>query len=223
MKKNIGVLGLNLFIAATVASSFGLSEASAFGLGVYGGLSSSTADVTVENSNTGIGSTLSKDAGHKSFGLILDSAVAKDKLYNNRFQIGLDQFTLKPGQGASSYDLKGLVISNDFGFGIVRSEYVRFWIGPELRISFLRGETQNSLGVATHDTTLIGWGIGPVLGLNVNMGKAAALGIKGGYLYNGYYGTGSSKNDALYSNVYYWVKEKTPFINIGVIFRMGDD
>ncbi len=165
---------------------------------------------------------MSKDADHRSFGLVLDSAVAKDRLYNNRFQFGYDRLTLKPGQGSMYYDLRGYTISNDFGFSLVRSDDIRLWFGPEVKVSVLWGDDKNSLGTVIRNVGFVGWGVGPVVGLNINMGSAAAFCLKGGFLFSRYRGYGDRTN-YLYADADYKIKEDTPFINIGVIFRMGND
>ena len=70
---------------------------------------------------------------------MFDTAVAQDKFFNYQLNLGYDEFTNKlPG---SSRDLKlgGLMISNSFGFGIVRTDGFRLWMGPEIRLAWPRG------------------------------------------------------------------------------------
>jgi hypothetical protein len=132
---------------------------------------------------------------------------------------------MKPGEGSNTYNLEGLVIDNDFGFGIVRTKSVRLWLGPELRIAFFTGTDESSTGVTQRDVSLVGVGIGPVLGVNFNIGSNLSLCLKTAYLFNSYSGSGEGKQiGATYApDADYKFKENFLLVNAALMFRIGDD
>jgi hypothetical protein len=114
--------------------------------------------------------------------------------------------------------MKGLVIDNDFGFGVVRSGLIRLWLGPELRITYLSGDDSG------FDYDQSGFGIGPAAGVNVNLGDAMALAFKVGYLFNSYSGEMKGKTPmASTSDASYTMTEGLPTVNLALIFRFGSD
>jgi len=209
-----GIMRRIIFIAEMVLCMMSLycilvtTEVRAYGLGVYGSYGYGSADWPKEGD-----SRPDKDDNHYSVGLVFDTAVAKDKLFNYRLNIGYEKLTAKPGEGMISYDLNGVVIDNDFGFGLIRNERIRFWAGPEVRLQYLSGRATIG-GIDLWNINLFGVGIGPVIGLNYNFGSIVTLGLKGGYLYNYYTGTGSSSD--LYA------KENLFFVNAAIIFRFDE-
>jgi hypothetical protein len=203
-----------IFIAEMVLCIMSLScilvtsEVMAYGLGVYGSYGYGWADWKSDSSTSG---RLEKDAGHYGIGILFDTAVAKDELFNYRLNLGYEKLKARPGEGTLSYDLDGVIIDNDFGFGLIRTKSVRVWVGPELRLQYWRGYTTGS---NYHDTNIFGVGIGPVIGLNYHFGPLVSLGLKGGYLYNYFGGTGPDTD--------FYVKENLIFINAAIIFRFGE-
>ncbi len=217
------IAGMWVFCCTVVLLGVALvSNASALGLGFYGGYGGDKADWDVDYNSTSVGNgTYQQNAEHKTFGFVMDTAVAKDKLFNYRLNLGYDTFLSKPGEGAYKYVMKGFVLENDFGFGIVREPSVRVWLGPELRISILSGEDRFN-GTSGRNIDLFGVGVGLAIGVNVNLGEAVALGFKVAYLVNNYYGQGNGKT-SLDSDADYIVKEKLPIASVALIFRIGSD
>jgi hypothetical protein len=71
-------------------------------------------------------------------GIMIDTAAAKDTLFNYRFTFGYEQYILKdPDSDITSKPINRFSISNTFGFGVVRTQYFRFWLGPRLGLHYL--------------------------------------------------------------------------------------
>ena len=155
------------------------------------------------------------DTSHAGFGFVLDTAVAKDKLFNYRFQIGYEQFEDKPTGSSRKLKMDSLVIDQDFGFGLVRNDRIRFWLGPELRVSFSGGTPD---GYSDFDVVLFGLGLGPVMGINVHTNSRLSLGFKVGYMAMTYTGVGDDTSSAN-NDVDYNVDEGYTFVNFSMLFR----
>jgi hypothetical protein len=144
---------------------------------------------------------------------VFDTAVAQDKFFNYQLNLGYDEFTNKPGIISSGeVKLGGLMISNAFGFGIVRTDGFRLWMGPEIRLAWPRGSKS---GV---DYDLFGAGVGPVLGMNINLPGTVSFVVKAGYQFMSY--NGDSSNTSYYDLE---LKERLIYVNVGILFRsLGD-
>lgn len=205
--------------------------ASAAGLGFYATAGGGSADWDLSTPSS-FGS-YNKDTSHGGFGIFLDTNVAKNQLFNYRLSLGAEDFKSRPGEGTAIYDLSGVVLDQDFGFGLVRTKDVRFWLGPELRLAVFEGTVQNSLTGQTlqfcswgrcedYKVSLVGIGIGPVIGLNIHMGDTVSFALKGGYLSTTYSGTGSYPNCSTCTDTDFDVTEGHTFINAAIILRGND-
>jgi len=200
---------------------FQVSESMAIGLGLYGSSGSGSAEWEAENS-WGDTWDFGKDTEYSSFGFVLDTAVAKDRLFNYRLSLGQEKCNHKPGDGRETIELDNFVIVNDFGFGVVRqplgqSGSLRVWIGLESKISFGTGTTDVN---RNWDVNLVAESIGPVAGVNLNFGPVCTLGLACGYLRGIFIGPGE---DARYGDsVYYTGTESHYFLSLVIIFRIYD-
>jgi hypothetical protein len=135
-----------------------------------------------------------RDAAHLStfsYGLLLDTALARDSLFNFRYQVGF-------GTTMQNEDMFG-----SFGFGLVRTPYLRFWLGPQLGMSFKQRDT---FPMPT---------FGAVLGLNVNFLEHYTFSVDGGYRWMMIF----HDNDG---DTMGWGQGE-PFLGIALIFRFNDD
>lgn len=130
--------------------------------------------------------------GDKMFlaaGFTLDSTVAMNNLFNYRIHI---DFTNAIGN--VKYHHEAVNIQNSFGFGVVRRQNFRFWLGPHVHLfyDFNRGVDSN---------------VGLVFGFNCNMSNkgtfAIDFGVRGLPLNNG--------------------ARVEPFVNAAVLFRVKDE
>lgn len=123
------------------------------------------------------------DERHFGIGFIMDGNVAKDNIFNYRLNIGLEYFEHAIYQGEYNsvldyweyFDYEGeqwrLAVDNTFGIGFLRSRYVRWWMGPQIRLGFIFGDRSGFT---------LGGGI-TALGLNFNLGPVFSLSLEGGY------------------------------------------
>jgi hypothetical protein len=126
-------------------------------------------------------------------GLVFDTNLAGNSLFNYRMELGVSNIhsnyeadTPIYGVYTTKYEDSIAISSvNYFGFGIVRSQYVRFWLGPQLTFG---GTVTNLTGFYA--------GLGVALGLNFNFGDVFTLAVTGSgrYLFSiRDYTEGSSK------------------------------
>ena len=216
MKRFIVSQVLSLLLALV----FLTSSAMAIGLGVYyNGYGSGSADWTEDHDGWEL--DYEGDTESTGFGFVLDTAVAKDTLFNYRLNIGLEDVTKEEGDGVVEAEFDSYVIDNTFGFAVLRKKVVRLWLGPQLRISYSEG---NPINDPDFDINLVGFGLGAVFGANFNIGRVFTPAVSIGYRYTKYIGTGDYSNSSYYTSpeVDYDVTETRLFVNLAVLFRMGD-
>lgn len=143
----------------------------------------------------------SGQVGGAGGGIMFDTAAAKDKLLNMRTTVAFSQnweyryskrpillqipidlnpfgvpYTARMFQ-TRYYRAKDMVkpysidLSEAFGFGVVRTPVVRFWLGPEYVLKLITTGSKRYLSVST--------GLGLVLGLNINLGSLITLTFSG--------------------------------------------
>ena len=144
-------------------------------------------------------------------GLIMDSNLASDRIFNWRMKLGGERLT---ADRESEMRLTRLHMQHVFGFGIVRTENVRLWLGPQIGASYSWGDRTKEryyYGIAPLGLTWqklfypallspynYGYGIfrdhipiiqyggidfGFVLGLNINLGDYVTIGPEVGVKY----------------------------------------
>ncbi|MBN2160404.1 MAG: hypothetical protein JW807_13500 [Spirochaetes bacterium] len=190
-------MGFCIRIVSIICLILTTSHAWTVGIGAYGagGVSSSR-----WNAN-------SKEASRTSDyfyggGLIIDSAVARDVLLNYRFKGGYEKYLFQGfGSVSTGRPISRVNTSHTFGFGIVRKEKVRFWIGPQLGLGYIWGErkfTDYTIFVNSSFTgplyqyvpyrsgvsyKFVSMNLGLELGLNINIGNYVTLFIDCGFGY----------------------------------------
>ena len=177
----------SLFTALAILCFFGLPDAHAVGLGLYGSAGGGSADWSDRHSD------FRNSIEHLSYGFALDTAPASDRLFNYNLNIGYDIFSNKNTRHSNAWentDLEGFLMSHNFGFGGLISPSTRLWFGPELRLEWLEGAPSN---FPDYKIRLFGVGFGPVLGLNFNVGERLTGVIKVGYQNMQYHGYGRGR------------------------------
>lgn len=222
-----------LLLALIMITGFSVSNADASGFGMYGSLGSGSADwhvdgwTDVEAQPPGSlgypASDFKTDSEHKGGGFVFDTAVAKDKLFNYQLTVGYDAFKNKDrADGTTLSNLRGWVVSNAFGFGIVRTSGFRLWLGPEVRLSWQTGDNRDQVFPQFgKNYDLFGAGIGPALGMNFNFPGNFTIAVKAGYQFISYYGQMETTVMDNYAGVD--VHERLAYVNIGFMFRTSDD
>ena len=200
-----------LYFAIALASCVTTTNAMAIGKGFYIHMASGNADWTAEDDNN-FKRDYDSNTSHFGIGFVLDTATEIDRVFNYRFQVGYEQFNSDSTSKLADFDMASVVTDHDFGFGIVRNDAIRFWLGPEVRASFSFDSKDN------FDMALFGLGVGPAIGINFHTAGNVSLGLKGGYMKMSYFG-GGDDTSALDNNIEYNVDEDFFFFNFAVLFR----
>ena len=180
---------------------FASSSAMAIGVGVYGdfqrGTTSSRTYFNVSSDDIGV-----------SGGLVLDTNVAKNNLFNYRMHLDYTNLQRKNYLhekqfyvGKENHNI--LNMQNSFGFGIVRLQNFRFWLGPHVHISY------------DFDDKHLGTNLGLALGFNYNMAKLITLSLDCGARV-GLLEWNSSSGKKYTARI-------EPFVNLGILFRVKDE
>lgn len=199
-------------------------------IGVGGSFSAGVARVYWINS-----SATGKGSGYAYGGSILfDTAVAQNSLFNYRANFAIqaiDGDTKNDDNGNIKNETEGMRYSlwNSFGFGVVRTESIRFWLGPQFGIHYVDADTTRTepdfmpmlygasyILMPTESKTKKsdnggGASLGLVLGLNINMGSVFTLGLDGGV------------RAFVTSNEVVANAGPEGFINVSFIFRINDN
>ena len=119
-------------------------------------------------------------------GFTLDTAVARDRLFNYRLNLNyvhgwIDPKTV-PGLSPNAETRSdGLDLENVFGFGVIRRPDLRWWIGPMFRISIERALSVDANAAQYFASPLLNVGAGIVTGVNLHRGKHMSAGLTLGY------------------------------------------
>jgi len=116
------------------------------------------------------------DADATSFGFVMDSDLTDKGVFNYRLNVGYEKLDLKDDVGAT-VELAGLVVANTFGFAIIKKPTFRWWIGPQIRLGFYRGDLDVDSSI---DYDLVSLGLGGVTGINFvndNLCVSTSIGI----------------------------------------------
>ncbi len=205
---------LILFIGVTISICAHVSETMAVGIGFYA--TSGMGDGEYEfDSDTNPDIDLDTDIQRCGYGFMLDTAVANDRVFNYRLNIGIYNWS-EEFEDDSEFELSGFMISHDFGFGVLRNKYVRLWLGPEVRFALGDGDEDDNHG---YDVEIKSFGVGPVLGLNVHLGPVVSLGFKSGYLFEGVNGDA----DSLDESIDFSGDDTMYYFTLSLIFRINDE
>lgn len=188
---------INLLITMAFLLLWSAPDALATGFGLYGTFGKGT--IKFDNGWFASGShdTSREDAEFIGSGMVIDTNVARDQVFNYRLNLGYEKLTFDSDRESETDRLESTVIDQDFGMALYKSDKTRVWIGPEQRILF------------SHDE--FGLGIGPVLGINLHTSQEATVALKLGFLFSGFAFSGD------------YEKESHAFLNLAILFRTADD
>ena len=179
----------SLVVAGIMLSMLHLAGAPlhAFGFGFYGSAGLGPTPLTIK------GSEKHRDNG-VGFGLLLDTAVARNEVVNYRAHIGYENLVNNGSVFFSRYGMHRAYFSNTFGFGVVRRKSVRFWMGPQLSFSAVYKDLnvpyrfqivipRNTLYYKSYRYNFLVpmIGFGSVFGVNVNIGDHFTFGFEAGF------------------------------------------
>lgn len=203
-----------LFSTFAFVFCLGLSTASAMGFGLSATVGSGSTDWT--SSDFGAFST---DTDLSGFGFTIDTNLARERMFNYRLELAKTDLTLKNFAGAGGdFELDGMMMTHDFGFGMRFNPLMKLWFGPELRFMWLEGTN----GVAGWgDLDLFGFGLGMGVGLNVNFPGQLTLSGKLGYLMMDYAAEGNHPPGSSWET--YDGEEDLVYLTVSFYFRSAGD
>jgi hypothetical protein len=118
------------------------------------------------------------DVDAKGFGVMLDTNLSGQNVFNYRLSIGYNELDISYGNDFYSVDLDGhrITIDNTFGFGIVKAENIRLWIGPQVHLDFSSwDETIGGTYLEKDNVNVIGYGVGVVTGANFHIPRVGSI------------------------------------------------
>lgn len=191
-----------------------------------------------------------KDEKNRSlgYGILADTSVAMDSLLNYRLGIGYESVIyFLHNSDYGDLELRHIILSATLGIGIIRSEDLRFWVGPQIRLSYCWGED-------SYDENLIFPGptspksqikekaeykfyradLGIASGVNIHLPGNISLGLECGW--RAFLGDGERKVERHAVDYYYgWniLIRRTDkleltygyetFMNVCVLYRINDE
>jgi hypothetical protein len=182
---------ITLSISAVLAATL-LLPGAATALGLGGNLTYSyrtgtwaAEDSLIANVNYANLNFSSNDLG---VGLTLDTAVARDRLFNYRLNINYQHAWFDPSSPdlptINEFEYDGFEIDNVFGFGVMRRKGLRWWLGPGIRLAAGRALLRAGGGASVQSLPQFDVGAGIVTGVNLHWGKHFSLGATLGYYIN---------------------------------------
>ena len=179
------------------------------------------------------------DVTFYGFGFLLDTAVAKNRVFNYRLQVGYEdaEFDIdtvvnrETGADISNFvadfklDVDQIVFDNTFGFGIVRKENLRLWFGPQIRVGYISGNgdlTDISGTRLELDFDGVIFGFAPVVGANFNFSNNLTLGLDLGYRFSLFAGELEKSGLGQWGGDDFDGNMNTYFINFALIYRFND-
>jgi hypothetical protein len=196
-------------LAFSLVCMFGISSVSALGLGAYYNLGWGDGEIEFDYDDDYYydDDEIDFETDHKTraIGFVLDTNVARDSLFNYRLNLSLDEMEFDGGSDADGY-----VMDHTFGFGVLRNQNVRLWIGPQINLSYYDED----------DLDIFGLGFGPAIGVNIHAGDKISFTVTSGYKYNFLFG--SDGDDDYDDDEDFTGYEGQYYINFGVLFRIND-
>ncbi len=171
---------------------------------------------------------------HLVFGLLYDSAPSRDKLFNYRMSLGFDIATnlnvdggldtspippaILPALGTLTGDIDdnskyGVSWRHTFGFGILRNELLKWWVGPALNLNF------NYWDAGGVEAATLSIGGGAETGVNIHLGSSFSVCVGGGILWDAFgYAIGVDEVGSLV-----WGNGPFYFLQVSVLLHTGQD
>jgi len=192
-------------VAVVAVALFGLAgQSMAIGFGVYAEGALGSGEFEYEPFGP-----FDVDAESKGFGLVYDSNLSYQRLFNYRLNIGYEHLEL-PADSGDALELDGWVITNTFGFALASRPESRWWAGPQIKLGGFDGSVNGS---AFGDYKLALLGVGLVAGVNIvteNLTFSPSFGL----MLNSYGGETNALGPVQDINA----DTTTGFLNVAVLF-----
>lgn len=197
---------LSIMACLGLVLALGAPDASAIGLGVGFNMGSATSDIEVDGSPIG-----EYDFDTTDIGLVMDTNLSGVSSFNYRLTLASASAEYKD---LVFDDLSGFTIVNDFGFGIITDPDFRLWMGPEVRLSWISGTATGQF-----ELDVFSFGVGPVIGGNINIGESFTIALSAAYLLQ------TTNGDAwdLFGNYSDWSTDEEMFLfGVNLMMRMNE-
>lgn len=194
--------------------------ASAAGMGVYVPLSVSNTMAVTDTPDVGVEQDF--DLDYKSsvgLGLAFDTNIGKDSLFN--YRLGLE-YMKQEIDSVDGYSCTGdcdfgtrINMVNTFGFGVLRTQTVRLWVGPRINFAY-------DWDTGDNGDTRLGFelGVAPAVGINVNLGRVVSLAADVDYRFATAFG---AYDDDFGNSGTYTGSTTGPTARFYVLFRFGEE
>jgi hypothetical protein len=215
MKKIIIILSLLFIFPLWAASAY------AIGVGMYIPLGAGVSEHSIDRDDSP-DLKFDYDTSYHGLGFVLDSNLAGKSTFNYRLNVGFERGEYDPDKNddglTDSFDYERFTVDNTFGFAVVQTETIRLWVGPRIRVAYLNSDEYGN----NEELKALGFGLGPVVGVNFNIGPTATFCIDSGYRFTKYYGNNNDSNKYNRHDSNYNSDDEELFINFSVIFRIND-
>ncbi|MFO0687531.1 MAG: hypothetical protein U0900_02380 [Myxococcota bacterium] len=118
---------------------------------------------------------LNTESDEVGIGLVFDTNLARNRLFNYRLNASLAFVDEEVGQAGVENQVQGTNVSLDqtFGFGFIRTPHVRVYVGPSLHLGVGRVDDNVHLNGfrENYERTSFTAGLGPELGFNFHVGR----------------------------------------------------
>lgn len=181
--------------------------------------------------------SLDVSVNHLTFGIIFESSPARDKLFSYRGTLGFDIATSISVEevtiaGISSNDLGidldesskyGFSTKHTFAFAPVRTDFLKWWVGPGIGLTFNYYSKDVDFFGQTVDfkAANLSIGGGAETGVNFNLGSRMTLCVGGGIHWRAFGFGGGLRDEGVGSLV--WGDGPFYFIETSLLFRTGAD
>ncbi len=176
---------------------------------------------------------------HLTFGIMYESAPARDKLFSYRGTLGFDIATnlsvdkvsipdlpINPADLGINFDLDdsstyGLSTNHTFQFGIIRTDRLKWWVGPGIGLTIDYFDYGTKLFGIPVDAKAanVSIGGGGETGVNIHLGPAMTLCVGGGIHWRAF-GLAAGSKDV---GSLVWGNGPFYFIQTSLLFRTGAD
>jgi hypothetical protein len=164
-------------------------------------------------------------------GLLFDTNVSKDRLFNYRLNLGLDYISINNNKRSKTetyyqaYNIPaelndrnciGFHANNSFGFGLYRTESYRIWVGPQVGFGFYYDDKDKS-NITKSPFWNYFFMAGIASGINMHIAESYSLAIDCGFRYTLNVGGNDDEFPAFING-----KGYEAFITMSAILRFND-
>lgn len=203
-----------LFVLAALFVACAASSAWAVGIGAYIDAAGGEGYRKVKSRSLEDSGGTATNYGFRA-GLIFDTCVACDSAVSYRLKLGGGLFR---NDLLTKTNFNSLHLSNTLAFALVKNDYVKFWLGPQIGFQYYRGDgdrlfigTENpnavlflGMGAPWYYTgifkernrySIFGADAGLAFGVNINLGDYVSLFLEAGATYG--YRLGTQKREVI--------------------------